>query len=176
MKEQKEKVKLSYYRDVAVLASVIPLYRKAMGFRSDSSITSLAEHAKGQIEYEIGAELAELREKVLARVREINEPFVEEAKALGEGSPELAELNTRLAAAINSDDQIMALSKQEAPLWGKDVAKDIDPAVIDMIDYSERFPDERRTVQLFGRNYEQDGYAALLQLHAMGLITYRNEQ
>lgn len=177
MAEQSKKVKLSFYRDVAIMATVIPMYRKAMGYRTDSKLVSLAADAKAQIEYEIGDKLEEIRDEVAARVKVISEPFQKQASELRSDDPKIREIDAQIRIAINSDDDMKAISQRETKLWEKEIKLDLDPVEIPMLDYSERFEQEVKNVWMFSRNHNLDGYQALLGLHTMGLITYRtNEQ
>lgn len=172
MTQKKEKIALSKYREIAVLAAVIPLCRKAMGYRADSAINRLGAEVQAQIAYHIGDELKELELKIKTRVDQLMQPFQKEAEGI-QDKEVLKEINSRFAQELKTDSEFTALSEDLERLWEKEVEKDIQPVEIELLDYSTRFPEDDKEVTLYGHKYTLNGYDALLALDAMGLITYK---
>jgi hypothetical protein len=171
-------MKLSEVRDIAFFASAIPSH-KAMGFKTDSDINSIAEEAKELIEYHIGEGLQENYDKVEVRLSVIKEPFLSELRESSEGKDDEevkvieTEINKRLNEAIFTDVELTALSDDEKKLWDKAIKDSLSTIEIENKEYAEKFSEPKK-VALFRRELTVDGYMALLQLISKKIITIKD--
>lgn len=179
MKEKKE-IELSKLLHVAICAASIPHYR-AMGFKVDSKINSMAKEAEAFIRYQIGDDLKALKEELNEGIEKIRKPFVDQFIIDGSGltGQELTDLeqktNSNIGTAIKTDQELAELRKQlviaENKLWERVVKNEIDPIVIEDREYADKFSAAAEKVAILEREFTIDGYQALLDLISYGFIT-----
>lgn len=173
-KEEPREVEVSEIRTIQVLASVVPLH-KAMGFRVDSQINSLAAHAKALIEYSIGEELTPIEESISKLSAEIAKPFQEQYEIDSSGLSDeekkalYGAIDQKMNRAIGENEDVMDLKIKESALWKKKIPLDLKTILIDDKEYDEKFK-EAKPVNVNGRQILLDGYQCLLDLITIGVI------
>jgi len=158
-------------REIAIRSTALPMY-KAMGFKADSKIARLAAEAIALIEYKIGDDLKKISAELIDKVNEIKKDTFDEIE---EGFDALDEDQRKVVIdkvnrLIDENQEVQELYKKESKIWKTEINMEFDSFEIEDKEYSEKIGDEHKTVQILGKEYTVDGYAALLTLVSMELI------